>query len=275
MLCAVLIGATVCIWCIAAGMRPTPRVRVAFLDVGQGDAVFVEAPGGQQLLIDGGRTRRVLRSLSEVMPFYDRSIDAVLATHADADHVGGLDEVLARYAVDDVIVPRVGSESRAYRNFRRASRKENADIHRTRTGMRIALGGGAVLDILFPPSALTGGDTNMASAVALLRYGDTSFLLTGDAPDEIEQYVVRRYRDHLDSAVLKVGHHGSDTSTTDRLLGYTDPQYAVISAGADNRYGHPHEEVLRQLERFNIETLGTYESRTVEFVSDGKNITLE
>ena len=135
--------------------------------------------------------------------------------------------------------------------------------------------GGAFLDILFPDRDVPGLETNTASIVAKLTYGATSFLFTGDSPKSIEGYLAALEGPGLDSDVLKVGHHGSKTSTSDELLGLVSPSYAVISAGAGNRYGHPHAAVLDALSRFGVERLGTYERGTIIFKSNGTDVWLE
>ena len=143
-----------------------------------------------------------------------------------------------------------------------------------RRGMRVELGGGAYLDILFPDRDTDGFETNTASVVAKLTYGTTSFLFTGDSPKAIEEYLATLDGAALDVDVLKIGHHGSKTSTSDQLIGFASPAYAVLSAGKDNRYGHPHQEVLERLARFGVEPLGTYERGTIVFESDGREVRL-
>lgn len=246
---------------------------VTFLDVGQGDSIFIESPTGRQVLIDGGPSRRVLRELGEVMPFYDRSIDMVLATHPDADHISGLVDVLARYEVDMVIQSGVAHASPVVDAFTRAIETEQKQGARTllaRRGQVLDLGGGAYLRILFPDRDVTNMESNSASIVARLTYGDTSVLLTGDTPQSIERYVVSLDGAELQSDILKLGHHGSKTSTSELLLGYANPQWAIISAGEDNRYGHPHKEVIDRLARFNIATKNTANDDSVILSSDGK-----
>lgn len=248
-------------------------LTVAFLDVGQGDAIFIEAPNGNQMLIDGGPGRAVFAPLGEMMPFYDHSIDVVIATHPDADHIGGIPEVLRRYDVNFFLDPGVPSDTGTYAALLSALEESAAEYIITRRGMRLALGGGAVLEILFPDRDMAGADTNDASIVAKLVYGDTSFLLTGDSPQKIEKYLVSIDGKNLDVDVLKAGHHGSKTSTSEGLLGFSSPATAIISAGAGNRYGHPHEEVLARLREFGVKILRTDEEGTIVMKSDGETIT--
>ncbi len=250
-------------------------LTVAFLDVGQGDAIFIEAPNGNQMLIDGGPGRAVFQPLSEMMPFYDRSIDAVIATHPDADHIGGLPEVLRRYEIGLFIDPGMESDTGVYQALVQAVKSSDVRYMVARRGMRIALDEekNIFLEILFPDRDMTGADTNDASVVAKLVYGKTSFLLTGDSPQKIEKYLASIDAGNLDIDVLKLGHHGSKTSSSAIFLGYTSPEYAIISAGKDNRYGHPHEEVLARLREFGItNALRTDEEGTIVMKSDGETI---
>lgn len=272
-LIGVLVVANIFVW--GAVARHSSRgMTVAFLDVGQGDAVFIESPSGRQVLVDSGRNAEVVKRLGGVMPFYDRSIDMIIATHPDADHIGGFPPVLSAYAVDYVVDTGILSDSAVYRAYVEHVQREGADVLKLGRGNMIDLGGGAYIKVLFPQLGRAVGDPNRNSIIAQLIYGETEMLLTGDAPDEIERYLASVDGDMLASDVLKVGHHGSDTSTSYELLGFAAPRYAVISAGRDNPYGHPHPDVLDRLARFDIETLGTYTHGTIIFESNGRELTL-
>ncbi len=250
-------------------------LEVDFLDVGQGDAIFIQAPNGNQVLVDGGPNNAVLRELSKVMPFYDRSIDMIIESHPDSDHINGLVEVLRRYKTDLVMEPGVESENVAYQELKNLIREKNIQYVFARRGMRISLDDGLYLDILFPDRDVSGWDTNNASIVAKLVYANNSFLLTGDSPDKIEKFLVSLDGNRLGSNVLKVSHHGSRTSTSEMFLGYVKPDYAVIYVGKDNKYGHPHQEILDRLSQFQIPILRTDEKGTIKIKSDGENIILQ
>jgi competence protein ComEC len=247
-------------------------LSVSFLDVGQGDAILIESPTGIQMLIDGGSGKSILAELSDVLPFYDRHIDILLATHADQDHVGGLPFVLERFDVDYIVTTDVTADTATYRAFEEYVQDEGAERIRALLGTHIDIGGGAVLDILFPETALEGSAPNDASVIAKLTYGDTTFLFAGDAPESVENYLARRSVEELDVDVLKVSHHGSRTSTSALFLSATTPDIAVISAGEGNQYGHPHEEVVSLLKEFGATILRTYEEGTITFVSDGASV---
>lgn len=247
-------------------------LRVYFLDVGQGDAIYVRAPGGHDMLVDGGPSSIVLRRLSEIMPFYDRFIDVVVETHPDADHIGGLPLVMERYGVGVFVEPGVSSPNAIDDELQRIREEKGIDTLLARRGMQIDLGGGASFDILYPDRDVSYLETNTASIVGQIRYGSTTVMLTGDSPKVVENALLRYYGDALKSDVLKAGHHGSHTSSGESYVRTVSPRYAVISAGKDNRYGHPHREVIELFEKLGIEIFRTDESSTIECVSDGSNI---
>lgn len=269
-LCAIVIG----IWWAVAREDRNGILVVSILDVGQGDAIFIDAPSGRQVLIDGGKGRSVLRALGKVIPWYDRSIDVVLATHPDQDHIGGLVDVLARYSVGTIIESSVYDDGADARAFSQAVERERAEHTMAQREQIIDLGEGAYLEILFPDRAVPGLETNTGSVVVRLVYGDTAFMLTGDAPQSIEKYLVQLDAEALASNVLKVGHHGSKTSSDELFVGFVNPEYAVFSRGCDNSYGHPHADVVALFNRFEIMTLDTCEEGTITFVSDGRRVSL-
>lgn len=245
---------------------------VAFLNVGQGDAIFVESPSGNQMLVDAGRSARVLRELGAHMPFYDREIDLVVATHPDQDHIGGIPDVLARYRVPLVMRSGAVNDTGVFRELNRlvaAGRVEEVIAQR---GMLIDFGDGVYAEVLFPDRDMSRSDPNNASVIMRLVYGEHEFMLTGDAPQSVEKYIlgldVQSGRG-LSSDVLKAGHHGSDTSSSEFFIAAVDPEYAVVSAGRDNRYGHPHEEVLARFADLGVPVLATAEGDSIVFTSDG------
>jgi competence protein ComEC len=253
----------------------TARLQVSFLDVGQGDAIFVTTPGGNQMLIDGGSNASVLRELGKVMPFYDRSIDVLVATHADQDHIGGLVEVLKRFNVDLFVRTNTTSTSAVYLELENLIKQKNIRQEIIKSPEIISLGGGAEFDIIFPIQDTAGWETNEASIVGKLTYGNNSFLLTGDSPQKIEKYLVGKYGDFLKSDVLKAGHHGSKTSSSELFIGSVSPAYVIISAGLNNRYGHPSPETLAIFNNFQEKILQTLGRGMIRFESDGSNIKVQ
>jgi competence protein ComEC len=248
------------------------ELMVAFLDVGQGDAIFVKAPGGHQMLVDGGPNNSVLRELGKVMPIYDRSIDVLVATHSDLDHIGGLIGVLERYKVDLFIRTNATSSSAIYLELENLIKEKNIKTEIITAPEILLLGKNTEFNILFPNQNTAGWETNDSSVIGKLVYVQNSFLLTGDAPLAIEKYIVGKYGTFLDSDVLKVGHHGSKYSSSELFVGTVSPAYSVISVGADNRYGHPSPEAVDRLRLFDSQILQTSEKGTIVFKSDGTDI---
>lgn len=248
---------------------------IAMLDIGQGDAIYIEAPNGNQMLIDGGPPKAVLSALRKVMPFYDRTIDTILVTNPDKDHMAGFIDVLERYKVARVIEPGTDSPTGTYAELEKAVSLEKAERVIAERGMKINLGGGAYFEILFPDRDISGLGTNTGSIVGRLVYGQTSVMFTGDAPDEIEKYLISLDGKNLKSDVLKVGHHGSRTSTSPEFVGFVSPALALISDGKGNSYGHPHEETMETLEKFGVRILRTDQVGTIKIVSDGENISVK
>ena len=245
-------------------------LKVSFLDVGQGDAIFIESPIGNQLLIDGGPDKTILNALGRVMPFYDKTIDVVLVTHPDQDHIGGIPEVLKNYTVGEYISSGATSSTGTSLELQNDLEKFNVKKEIARAGEIIDLGGGAILKILYPETDPKGTDTNKYSVVAKLYYGDSTFLFTGDAPTDVEQYLAMTDGKELKSDVLKVAHHGSKNSLSPEFLSAVAPEYSVISAGKDNSFGHPHKEILDFLESIKSQILITFNLGDIVFVSDGQ-----
>ncbi len=248
-------------------------LSVSYLDVGQGDATFVESPTGTQMLIDGGRDATVLAELAAAMGYFDRTIDVVVATHPDADHIGGLIDVLERYKVKRIVMTNNVNDTPAYEAFMRATERENADIVFAYRGQVFDLGGGekgsTTLSILFPDRDVEHLESNTSSIIGRLSYGDADFLFTGDSPEAIETYLVGTDQAALQSEVLKAGHHGSRTSSHPSFVEAVRPRYAIISAGKDNDYGHPHKEVLDTFAKYSVQTKNTADEGSIFLESDG------
>jgi competence protein ComEC len=243
--------------------------KVYMFDVGQGDSFFIETSNGKQMLIDGGRDSKVLSELSRVMPWNDKSIDIVLATHPDADHIGGLDEVLKRYKVDMFFTSEVGGETAEYKGLMNLVNEKKIPAYFVRQGMRFDFSDIEYFLVLFPDRSVVGWETNTGSVVGKFVSGERSILFTGDSPAPIEQYLAKTIPELLDVDILKLGHHGSRTSTTAAYLKATTPQLALISAGKNNSYGHPHKEVLDLLKQFNIPYVSTQDVGTYTLETDG------
>lgn len=268
----VLLIANFLIWQNVSFAEKENVLTVAFLDVGQGDSIYIEGPNGGQILIDGGPNGNVLSELGKVMPFGDRTIDLLIVTNPDQDHYGGFLDVLKTYDISHVIEPGTRTPNKTYREFKRILKERGVEEIIAERGMNIPLGNGALLEILFPDRDVSNMSRNDGSIIARLQYGSTSVMFTGDTTKIIEEYMVNHYPEDLPSSILKVAHHGSKTSTGKRFVDYVAPTYAIISNGKDNSYGHPHQNTLKILSEFGAETLRTDILGTIIFQFDGKKI---
>ncbi len=247
-------------------------LSVSFLDVGQGDAIFIETPDGVQMLIDGGPDGSVIRELAKVMKPWDRTIDIVVATHADKDHVAGLIDVLDRFDVSLIIMTTNNHDTSVASVYRQMVAQEGADIVYAEAGQSWQLGASTTVHVYSPAGDATLWESNASSIVTQIVYGETAFMLTGDAPLATEDFLVREHGERLRSNVLKFGHHGSRTSTSELFVKTVAPQYAVASAGRDNRYGHPHPEPVTNASRAGALVLSTAERGTITFYSNAEEV---
>jgi len=254
--------------------KPDGLAKVHMLNVGQGDSFLIEAKNGKQLLIDGGKDASVLSELARVMPKGDRSIDVVIATHPDADHIGGLPLVFARYEVGMFLTANVLADTEQFKTLNDELLKRNIPSYYARQGMTLRLDSDesipSTFSILFPDRPTTHWETNSASVVGRLDMGDASMIVTGDAPSSVENFLLEARPNAVDVDILKLGHHGSKTSTSTAFLKASTPSLALVSAGVANRYGHPAKEVLARLKEFNIPFVSTQDKGTVTFTTDGK-----
>jgi len=261
-----------CIWYAVIQESRNGLLTVSFLNIGQGDSIFIEAPSGRQALIDGGPSGIVLRELSKFIPWYDRTIDVVIPTHPDADHIGGLVDVLPRYKIGTIVHSDVEGDTATAKALVEGMAREGAQQVIARRGQLIDLGGGVYIEVLFPDRSVKNVETNTGCVVTRLVYGKTSFMLSCDAPKEIENYLVRLDGADLRSDVLKAGHHGSKNSSSELFVGFVNPEYGVFSRGCNNKYGHPAPEVTALFERFGIPTGDTCKDGTITFTSNGLQI---
>ena len=259
---------------IEKSKKESGLLTVAFLDVGQGDAIYIEAPNGRQMIVDGGPKETLMMELPTVMPFGDKTIDVMMVTNPDLDHYSGFLPLLDQYRVSAVVEPGTHNDFGMYATLEQKIRDEGAEHLLARSGQRIILDQekNVYFEILFPDRNVSSWDSNDGSIVGRLVYGDSVFLFTGDST-LLTEGIVLANNDISGIDVLKVGHHGSKTSTGLPLLREADPEHAVISAGAGNRYGHPTKLVLDRLASFGIETYTTIDEGTIVFETDGELLT--
>ncbi len=248
-------------------------LKFAVLNIGQGDAIFIESPTGVQMLFDAGPHGKINSQIHKVLPFYDKSIDAIFVTHPDADHIGGFQYILENFKIAYAFEAGTTSDSILYENLTKEIKNQKIPKVILHKGMKIHIGGGAHIEIIFPDRDVSFWDTNDGSLVARLVYREHSFLLTGDATSVTEKVLVEKNtEEELKSTFLKVAHHGSHSSTRDFFLEKVDPEYALISVGLKNNYGHPHPDILSLLEEKGVETLRTDMLGSIVIKSDGENL---
>jgi len=270
--------------------RSEPNIlKVYFLDVGQGDSILIETPNGTQTIIDAGANNKVINELSEMVPFFDRTIDIIIPTHSDLDHIAGFPEILRRFNV---------------KNYYDSGFVDNDDLNteiklliQNETGINtkaIGRGDNIILDkehnisleILWPPANYETKENNNRSIVARLDYGETSFLFTGDAGIDVEKILLESSTiknsstaeinnstptNILDVDILKAGHHGSKTASSLEFLEKVTPELTIISAGKDNKFGHPNQEALDNINKVGSKIKNTAEVGRILIKSDGVN----
>lgn len=249
------------------------NLTFATLDVGQGDALFIESPTGTQILVDGGPPKKIIGQLSRVMSPFDKTIDAIIITNPDADHISGFADILKNYKVGSVFESGTFNNSKTYQNLEAEIKNKNIPDFLAKKGMRLDMGGGAMIDILFPDRDVSSWAPNDGSVVAKLSYKNTSVMLTGDATAKTEAIILSEYKiSSLASDILKVGHHGSRYSSSSEFIKTVSPKYALISVGKDNKYGHPNQETLDILAKTGAKILRTDILGTIIMQSDGQNV---
>jgi len=270
-----LAGLAFLLW-TAAATAPDGRLHVSFLDVGQGDSILIETPSGRQVLVDGGPDpRRAVQLLGRSLPFWDRSLDLVVLTHPQDDHLAGLVEVAKRYHLGTVMEGPDKPSTALYHQWGKAVEENDVPVVRAQLGQRVPLEDGLVLEVLGPPSRPFSGASaiNENSVVLRVAWGGVSFLLTGDIEEKAE-YRLLLLEAPVRSTVLKVAHHGSYTSTSSEFLMAVNPVVAVVSVCADNRFGHPSPEVLSRLKTQvgGGRIYSTAENGTIELTTDGTRL---
>ena len=278
-----LIAGLVLAGCTIDPVGPAPQatlasdqgtLKVVFLDVGQGDSILIQAPNGQTMLIDGGRSTSLAETviIPRLKEWGASQVDVMVVTHPDADHISGLVGMLEKFPVALVALTGDQHATQIYERLLLDIRDKNIQALKVRTGTTISFDPAVKLEVLGPDDAAVNQDnTNDGSIVIKLTYGQTSFLLTGDAEFAENLSILRRGAD-VRSTVLKLGHHGSSTSTDENWLRAVQPQLGIISAGKDNPFGHPHVEVVRALDNLGIPYIRTDEHGTITVTSDGSQL---
>lgn len=239
-------------------------MRVHFIDVGQGDCSFIELGNGQTMLIDAGNPEDGENIVEYINDLQYADIDYVVATHPHDDHIGGMAEVLEAFPVEKMYMPNTVHTSYSFEHLLNVIEEKDIDLNVAKTGTSILNSGPIDIDILSPVQEEY-SEMNNYSAVVRIIYGESSFLFTGDAEKIVESEILNS---EIDVDVLKVGHHGSNSSSSEAFIEATTPQIAVISCGQDNMYGHPDYEVLSILDENNVKVYRTDEAGTIMVTAD-------
>lgn len=268
----VLFSLNIFAWIVLFDLQKS-ELEVIFFDIGQGDAIFIKTPKSHQILIDGGPPSAILEKLAKEMTFWDRTIDLIILTHPEHDHLAGLIEVLKRYKIENVLWTGVVKDTAEYQEWKKVIEKEKAQTFIARVGQKI-IASRTILAILYPLENLEGQEvknSNDTSIVSKLIFGQNSFLFTGDISQSVEKELIGR--NSLKSTILKVAHHGSKYSNSEDFLKKVSPELAIIQVG-QNAYGLPSQETLKRLENFGIKSLRTDKNGDIKIISDGKDLTI-
>ena len=247
---------------------PDGELHIYYMDVDQADSIFIVLPDGKNMLIDAGNKTDGEKIVKRIRSMGFDSIDHLIATHPHSDHIGGMEEVVRAFDIGKIYMTKGQTNTKTFQNLLIAIRDKEYTIATAKAGVNIIDENGVLASFVAPNSDLY-DDLNNYSAVLKLTYGQNSFVFTGDAEKTSEDEI----RSNIKCDVLKIGHHGSSSSTSKNFLKKTEPEYAVISCGEGNEYGHPHAEVMRRLNDANIKIYRTDIHGTVEAISDGVNIT--
>ncbi|WP_085833829.1 ComEC/Rec2 family competence protein [Clostridium merdae] len=245
------------------------KLNVHYIDVGQGDSEFLELPNGQTMLIDAGNPENGSQIVTYIKNLGHNKIDYLIATHPHADHIGGMATVVNGLDIGKVYMPKASSNTKTFEDLLTAIQKKGLKINTAKAGVNILNAGALNVDVVAPVN-ITGDDLNQYSAVIKATFGDNKFLFTGDAGVESEKQITADVK----ADVLKVGHHGSKTSTSQAFLSKVNPKYAVIEVGKDNSYGHPTAAALEKLQKIGATIYRTDKDGTIIFTSDSKTITV-
>jgi len=247
------------------------NLKVHFIDVGQGDSMLIQCPNGSDILVDAGVPTEGPTVVDYLKDQGVSTLYAIVETHPHEDHIGGLSNVINSFTVKNVYTTKATSTTKTYTNLQNLIKDKNLPVTNITYGVTIPADTSVSMTIL-SPIRTSYSDLNDWSGVLKVQYGDVSFLLMGDASTNVEGDLLSKCKDRLPSTVLKVGHHGSNTSTSSSFLDAVKPRYAVIEVGKDNPYGHPTSAALNRLSDANVKVFRTDLDGTIVFTTDGKTI---
>ena len=253
-------------------LLPDGKLHIYTLDVGQGDSILIVSPSGKQVLIDGGPDLSSLERIGEYMPFFDRTIELLVLTHPDTDHIASFPDVLSRYKVERVLMSGIQHKSSLYSEFLDLLQKQNIPVILADSSQNMMIGDGLIFEVLWPSIQDVFAniqDPNGTSVVLMAHYGLDRILLTGDIEKEQEAVILASGID-LRADVIKVPHHGSRTSSSTGWLAAVRPEMALVSVGEENTFGHPHPDVMERYAQLDIPVHSTVEEGTISLEFTGK-----
>jgi competence protein ComEC len=252
---------------------PRDKLNIHFLNVGQGDSILIISPDNKVLLIDGGKDQRAVEEIQNNLSIFNRKIDYIIATHADSDHIGGLDDVIDTYEVGKFMMPQTSKSTEVLKRLLTKIVGDNIEKIDITDNSDFSLGCCVKIDFIWPimnSELIDKKDENSLSAAFILSYKDFQAYFDGDLPQNIEDYLVSKHP--IDVDLVKISHHGSKTATSQNFLNILKPELAIISVGENNAYHHPDISIINRLKYANAIILRTDENDGVDIQTDGLTV---
>lgn len=255
------------------GTTPNGVLEISYLDVGQGDSAYIKV-NDFDILIDAGPRSDTDKLMEQLKEKNIDDFEIVIATHPHEDHIGGMTKVFDEYDVESFYMPKATSTTKTFENMINAVKNEGLKVQVIKEGTSFDLGEGAKIEV-YSPTQDSYDNLNNYSPIMKLTYGNNTFIFTGDAEKEVEKEVLEKYSNNLKADVIKFGHHGSSTSSSEEFMEAISPKYGIISCGADNSYGHPHREILDVINKMDIKAYRTDKQGEITITSDGNEIDIK
>lgn len=252
---------------------PNGILQISYLDVGQGDSAYIKV-NDFDILIDAGPRSDSDKLMEQLKEKNIDDFEIVIATHPHEDHIGGMTKVFEEYDVESFYMPKATSTTKTFENMINAVKNEGLKVQVIKEGTSFDLGEGAKIEV-YSPIQDSYDNLNNYSPIMKLIYGNNTFIFTGDAEKEVEKEVLEKYSNNLNADVIKFGHHGSSTSSSEEFIEAISPKYGIISCGVDNSYGHPHRETLDVINKMDIKTYRTDKQGEITIISDGNEIEIK
>lgn len=259
---------------INKNLQTDGTIVVNYIDVGQGDSEFIQLPDGKCMLIDAGEAYAGSIVAEKIAGLGYTKIDYLVATHPHADHIGGMKEIVQKFDIGEIYMPKAKANTKTFQNLLLAISDKGLSIHTAKAGTVIFSSDDLLIELLAPVSS-SYDNLNNWSAVVRIEYGSNSFMFMGDAEELPENEILETYpKNKLKTDVLKVGHHGSSTASSQQFVSAVLPRYAIIEVGKDNSYNHPHYEAVNNLSSSGAEIFRTDIKGNIAVVSDKNHLTV-